>query len=176
MLIKKPVDIRYSEITPKHIYLNRRAFLAGVPAALLGARELLAGTKLPNVQKSKYSVDEKQNSYQDVSTYNNYYEFGTDKSEPAVYAKNFKTTPWTVSVEGACAKPRKFTLDEILALAPLEERVYRHRCVEAWSIVVPWVGYSLSTLLSKVEPTSKASFVAFETFYDRKQIDRKSVV
>jgi sulfoxide reductase catalytic subunit YedY len=170
MLIKKPVDIRYSEIAPKHIYKNRRAFLAGVPAAFLGARELLAGTKLPNVQKSKYSVGEKQNSYQDVSTYNNYYEFGTDKSEPAVYAKNFKTTPWTVSVEGACAKPRKFTLDEILALAPLEERVYRHRCVEAWSIVVPWVGYSLSTLLSKVEPTSKASFVAFETFYDRKQM------
>ena len=110
--------------------MNRRKFLAGVPAAFLGARELLspsaralAGTKLPNVQKSKYTVgDEKVNSYQDVSTYNNYYEFGTDKSEPAEYAKNFKTSPWTVSVEGACAKPRKFTIEEILALAPLEER------------------------------------------------------
>ena len=99
MLIKKPTDIRYSEITPKHIYMNRRNFLAGVPAAFLGARELLAGTKLPNVQKSKYTVGEKQNSYQDVSTYNNYYEFGTDKSDPAQYAKNFKTAPWTVSVE-----------------------------------------------------------------------------
>ena len=116
MLIKKPADVLYSEITPKHIYMNRRKFLAAVPAAFLGARELLspsarafAGTKLPNVQKSKYTVDEKQNSYQEVSTYNNFYEFGTDKSEPAEYAKNFKTSPWTVSVEGACAKPRKFT-------------------------------------------------------------------
>ena len=177
MLIKKPVDIRYSEITPKHIYMNRRNFLAGLPAAFLGARELLspsaramAGTKLPNVQKSKYTVDEKINSYQDVSTYNNFYEFGTDKSEPAQYAKNFKTEPWTVSVEGDCAKPRKFSLEEILSLAPLEERVYRHRCVEAWSIVVPWVGYSLSALLAKVEPTSKAKYVAFETFWDRKQM------
>jgi sulfoxide reductase catalytic subunit YedY len=177
MLIKKPADICYSEITPKQIYMNRRNFLAGLPAAFLGARELLSpsrqalgGTKLPNVQKSKYTVDEKQNSYQDVSTYNNYYEFGTDKSEPAQYAKNFKTEPWTVSVEGACAKPRKFTMEEILALAPLEERVYRHRCVEAWSIVVPWVGYSLSVLLSKVEPTSKANYVAFETFFDRRQM------
>jgi sulfoxide reductase catalytic subunit YedY len=169
MLIKKPADIRYSEITPKHIYMNRRSFLAGVPAAFLGARAL-AGTKLPNVQKSKYTVSDKQNSYQDVSSYNNYYEFGTDKSDPAQYAKNFKTAPWTVSVEGACNKPRKFTIEEILALAPLEERVYRHRCVEAWSIVVPWVGYSLSTLLNKVEPTPKAKYVAFETFFDRRQM------
>ena len=177
MLIKKPADIRYSEITPKDLYLNRRKFLAGVPAAFLGARELwspsgqaLAGTKLPNLQKSKYTVDEKQNSYQDVSTYNNYYEFGTNKDEPVEYAKNFKTSPWSVSVEGLCAKPRKFTMEEILALAPLEERVYRHRCVEAWSIVVPWVGYSLSALLAKVEPTPKATYVAFETFFDRKQM------
>jgi methionine sulfoxide reductase catalytic subunit len=177
MLIKKPADIRYSEITPKHLYMNRRNFLAGVPAAFLGARELLspsalalAGTKLPNLQKSKYNTDEKQNSYQDVSTYNNYYEFGTDKSEPAQYAKNFKTAPWTVTVEGACNKPAKFTMEEILALAPLEERVYRHRCVEAWSIVVPWVGYSFSALLNKVEPTAKAKYVAFETYYDRKQM------
>src|ERR1035437_4117490 len=177
MLIKNPADIRYSEITPKHIYMNRRSFLAGVPAAFLGARELLspsaralAGTKLPNVQKSRYTLDEKQNSYQDVSTYNNYYEFGTDKNQPAENAKNFKTAPWTVSVEGLCNKPRKFSMEEILALAPLEERVYRHRCVEAWSIVVPWVGYSLSTLLNKVEPTPKAKYVAFETFFDRKQM------
>src|SRR5260370_26878392 len=177
MVIKNPADIRYSEITPKHIYMNRRNFVAVVPAAFLGARELLspsarafAGTKLPNVQKTKYTVDEKQNSYQEVSTYNNYYEFGTDKSEPSEYAKNFKTAPWTVSVEGACSKPRKFSIEEILALAPLEERVYRHRCVEAWSVVVPWIGYSLSALLSKVEPTSKANYVAFETFFDRRQM------
>src|ERR1017187_8331932 len=171
MLINKPADIRYSEITPKHIYMNRRKFLAGVPAAFLCARAL-AGTKLPNVQKSKYTVAEKQNSYQDVSTYNNYYEFGTDKSEPAEYARNFKTAPWTVSVEGNVAKPRKFTMEEILALAPLEERVYRHRCVEAWSIVVPWIGYSLSELLKKVEPTSKAKFVTFESYFSRSQMPR----
>src|SRR5450759_668618 len=118
MLIEKSADILYSEIAPKHIYMNRRNFLAGVPAAFLGARELLspsgqalAGTKLQNVQKSKYTVDEKQNSYQDVSTYNNYYEFGTDKNQPSEYAKNFKTAPWTVRVEGMCHRPRKFTMD-----------------------------------------------------------------
>jgi len=170
MLIKRPTDIPYSEITPKGTYLNRRAFLAGIPAAFLGARALKAGTKLPNVTKSKLSTDEKINSFQEVSTYNNYYEFGTDKSEPAVYAKGFKTSPWTVSVEGLCAKPRKFTLEEIMALAPLEERIYRHRCVERWSIVVPWIGYSLSALLKQVEPTPKATFVAFETLFDRKQM------
>src|ERR1035441_5742120 len=169
MPIQKPADILYSEIKPKRIYLNRRNFLAAVPAAFLGARAL-AGTKLPDVRKSKYTVDEKQNSYKDVSTYNNYYEFGTDKSDPAQYARDFKTAPWTVSVEGLCNKPRKFTMEEILALAPLEERVYRHRCVEAWSIVVPWVGYSLSTLLNKVGPTRKAKYVAFEAFFDRKQM------
>src|SRR5664280_3310897 len=177
MLIKKPADILYSEITPKHIYMNRRNFLAGVPAAFLAAVPAsaraprnAAGTKLANVQKSQYTVNEKQNSYQDVSTYNNYYEFGTDKGQPAENAKNFKTAPWTVSVEGLCNKPGKFTMEEILALAPLEERVYRHRCVEAWSIVVPWVGYSLSALLHKVEPAVRATHVAFETFFDRRQM------
>jgi methionine sulfoxide reductase catalytic subunit len=170
MPIRKPADIPYSEITPKDIYLNRRKFLAAVPAAFLSARALRAGTKLPNVTKSKYTVDEKINSFQDVSTYNNFYEFGTQKDEPVTYAKNFKTSPWSVKVEGLCAKPRTFSIEEILALAPLEERVYRHRCVEAWSIVVPWVGYSLSTLLKQVEPAPNAKFVAFETLYDRKQM------
>ena len=104
MLIKKPADIPYSEITPKGTYFNRRTFLAGIPAAFLSARALKAGTKLPNVTKSKHTLDEKINSFQDVSTYNNFYEFGTDKGEPSQYAKNFKTQPWTVSVEGLCAK------------------------------------------------------------------------
>jgi sulfoxide reductase catalytic subunit YedY len=177
MLIKKPADIRYSEVTPKHVYLNRRNFLAGIPAAFLGARELLspsaralAGAKLANVGKSKLSTDEKANTYKDVSTYNNYYEFGTDKEGPSRNSQKFKTDPWTVSVEGYVAKPHKFSLEEIMAVAPLEERIYRHRCVERWSIVVPWVGYSLSELLKKVEPTSKATFVAFETYWDLKQM------
>lgn len=172
MLIKNAPDLRYSEITPKSIYLDRRKFLAAIPAAFLSARALLAGTKLPNIGKSPFSTTEKQNSYKDVATYNNFYEFGTGKDEPSVWAKNFKTSPWSVSVEGNVAKPHKFTMDELLALAPLEERVYRHRCVEAWSIVVPWVGYSLSELLKKVEPTAKAKFVAFESYYSPSQMPR----
>ena len=177
MLIKKPADIRYSEVTPKALYFNRRSFLAGIPAAFLGARELLspsaralAGTKLPALAKSPFSTSEKENSYNDVTHYNNYYEFGTSKDEPAGYAKNFKTTPWTVSVEGEVAKPRKFSLDELMHLAPLEERIYRHRCVEGWSIVVPWAGYSLSALLNQVQPTAKAKFVAFQSYYDLGQM------
>ena len=159
MLIKKSADFRYSEITPKSVYLNRRKFLAGIPAAFLAGRELLspsgralAGTKLANLVKSPFSTTEKQNTYDQVSHYNNFYEFGTRKDQPAQNATNFKTDPWTVSVEGDVAKPRKFTMDEILKLAPLEERIYRHRCVEGWSIVVPWVGYSLSALLKQVSP------------------------
>jgi len=179
MLIKKSADIGYSEVTPKALYFNRRKFLAGVPAAFLGARELLspskralAGTKLPDLAKSPFSTSEKENSYNDVTHYNNYYEFGTRKDEPAEYAKNFKTSPWTVSVEGEVAKPRKYSMDDILHVAPLEERIYRHRCVEAWSIVVPWAGYSLSALLKQVEPTSKAQFVAFQSYYDLGQMPR----
>src|SRR5579872_1500764 len=170
MLIKKPADIRYSEVTPKGLYLNRRKFLAAIPAAVLGARALGASTKLPSLAKSPLSTSEKQNSFNDVTHYNNFYEFGTQKNEPAELAKNFKTDPWTVSVEGEVAKPRKFTIDELMHLAPLEERIYRHRCVEAWSIVVPWAGYSLSALLNQVQPTSKARYVAFQSYLDAKQM------
>jgi len=169
MLIKKPADIRYSEVTPKPLYFNRRRFLTGIPMAFLGARAL-AGTKLPDLAKSPFSTSEKENTYNDVTHYNNYYEFGTGKDQPADYAKNFKTTPWTVSVEGEVAKPRKYSLDDLMHVAPLEERIYRHRCVEAWSIVVPWAGYSLSALLKQVEPTPKAKFVAFQSFYDLGQM------
>jgi sulfoxide reductase catalytic subunit YedY len=177
VLIKESVEIQYSEVTPKSLYLNRRSFLAGVPAAFLGARELLspsaraqAGVRLGNLAKSQLSTGEKPSSYKDVTTYNNFYEFGTSKDQPAQLAKNFKTSPWVVSVEGDVAKPRKFSMEEVLKLAPLEERIYRHRCVEGWSIVVPWVGYSLSALLKQVEPTSKANFVYFESYYDLKQM------
>ena len=173
MLIQKPAGIRYSEVTPKALYFDRRKFLAGIPAAFLGARELLspsaralAGTKLPNLAKSPLSTSEKENSYNDVTHYNNFYEFGTGKDQPAKLAQKFKPGPdWRVSVEGAVAKPRKFALDELVALAPMEERIYRHRCVEAWSIVVPWVGYSLSVLLKQAQPTAKAQYVAFESYY-----------
>ena len=176
MLIKKAPDIRYSEVTPQSLYFNRRSFLAGVPAAFLGAYELLSpsrralgATKLA-LAKSPLSTTEKPNSYNDVTHYNNYYEFGTAKDEPSKYAQNFKTSPWTVSVEGAVGKPRKFSLDELMHVAPLEERIYRHRCVEARSIVVPWAGYSLNALLRQAEPTPKAKFVAFESYYNLGQM------
>ena len=176
MLIQNSADIRYSEITPKSIYLNRRKFLAGIPAAFLAGRELLspsgralAGTKLPNLAKSPFSTTEKQNSYNDVTHYNNFYEFGVPKDQPARNAAKFKTYPWTVSIEGAVEKPRKLSIDEILNLAPLEERIYRHRCVEGWSIVVPWVGFSLSELLKQVQPSPKAKYVAFESYWDQRR-------
>ncbi|MGH9710300.1 MAG: protein-methionine-sulfoxide reductase catalytic subunit MsrP, partial [Candidatus Acidiferrales bacterium] len=106
----------------------------------------------------------------DVATYNNYYEFGTEKGDPSANAKNFRTSPWTVSVEGEVKKPHKLSMDDIMKIAPLEERIYRHRCVEAWSIVVPWIGFSFSNLVNLVEPTPKAKYVAFETYYDTRQM------
>jgi len=172
MLIKTALDIRSSEITPKQLYLNRRRFLAGLPvagAALLAGRAL-AGTKIEGVAKSPLSTSEKVTPFNDVTHYNNYYEFGTSKEQPAELAKTLKTSPWTVSVEGAVNKPRVFDIDAIMKMAPLEERIYRHRCVEAWSIVVPWIGFPLSALIKQVEPTSKAKFVAFQTLYDSKQM------
>jgi sulfoxide reductase catalytic subunit YedY len=176
MLIKNSREIPYSEITPKSIYVNRRRFLASVPAAFVAGRELLsprqsrAAGRLGSLGKSPYSTSETPTSIDVVTHYNNFYEFGTSKSAPAQNATRFKTNPWTVSVEGDVAKPRKFSLDEIMKLAPLEERIYRHRCVEAWSIVVPWVGYSLSALLKQVEPTSKAKYVAFESYWNLSQM------
>jgi len=179
MLIGKSLDIRSSEITPKSSYMKRRKFIAGASAATAGlivGRGLLelvhpgervhAQTKLSGVIKSSLSTDESQTPYKDVTHYNNFYEFGTAKEEPAEKAKNFKTSPWTVSVGGAVKKPLKYDLDALMKLAPLEERVYRHRCVEAWSIVVPWIGFPLNALIKQVEPTSNAKFVAFQSFYD----------
>lgn len=184
MLIKKASDIPYSEITPKAVYMNRRKFLAGVAAATgavtLAARPvsewlepqsvLADGTKLAPLAKSPYSTTEPVTPVKDVTHYNNYYEFGTDKSDPAKYATKFVTSPWSVSVEGEVNKPRKFDIEELLKLAPLEERIYRHRCVEAWSIVVPWIGYSFSVLAKMVDPKPTAKFVAFQTYYDIKQM------
>jgi sulfoxide reductase catalytic subunit YedY len=105
-----------------------------------------------------------------VTGYNNYYEFGTGKDEPVKLAKDYKTSPWTVSLEGEVAKPKMLDLEAVMKLAPLEERIYRHRCVERWSIVVPWIGFSLSALLKQVEPNAKAKYVAFQSYYDPKQM------
>jgi len=174
--IKKASDLRYSDITPKSVYFDRRKFLAGIPAAFLAGKELLspsaralAAAKLPNLVKSPLSTTgEKVNTLEEVTHYNNYYEFGTRKNQPAVLAQKLKTSPWTVSIEGEVEKPMKLSMDDIMKIAPIEERIYRHRCVERWSIVVPWAGYSLSELLKKVSPTAKAKFVAFESLYDPK--------
>ena len=182
MLIKNKPELTYADVTPKNLYFNRRNFLRGLSiagaATLVGERfasilshpgSIQANSKLATV-KSNYTVDEKVTSENDVTHYNNFYEFGTDKGDPAKNAQNFRTSPWTVSVEGDVKAPRKFSMDEILKLAPLEERIYRHRCVERWSIVVPWIGYSLSTILKFVEPLPNAKYVAFQTFYDAKQM------
>ncbi|HEV2962896.1 MAG TPA: protein-methionine-sulfoxide reductase catalytic subunit MsrP [Candidatus Angelobacter sp.] len=176
MLIKKPNDIPTSEITSKSTYMDRRKFIAG--AAATGAtlvtglylgdaanklETVEASTKLTGITKSQFSTSEKPNSLKDIANYNNYYEFSTDKYEPNGLSRNFRSRPWTVAVEGLVAKPKKMDIDEIMKLAPLEERIYRFRCVEGWSMVIPWVGFPLSALIKQVEPLSKARFVAFET-------------
>jgi sulfoxide reductase catalytic subunit YedY len=169
MIIRRPSDIPSSEITPRSIALDRRSFLAGLGLLATG-REPAFGAKLSTPKKSPFSTDEKPTPFQDVTHYNNFYEFGTGKDQPAGLAKNLRTSPWSVAVGGAVAKPKTFDLDAISKLAPLEERIYRHRCVEGWSIVVPWIGYSLSALLKQVEPAAKARFVAFQSFYDPRQM------
>ena len=133
-------------------------------------RELLFAAALNYKKGGPFGTDEKQTPFQDVTHYNNFYEFGTGKDQPAQFAQKLKTSPWSVSVEGECAKPRKYDIEELKTLASQEERVYRHRCVERWSIVVPWIGYSLSELIKQAEPTEKAKFVSFESFYDRKMM------
>ena len=183
MLLKKQSDIASSEITAKHLYLNRRKFLSGVAVAGAGTaaawtlRELgspslvtEASPKIDNLQKSPFSTTEKITPFKDVSNYNNYYEFSTDKYEPAGLSKDFKTSPWTVSIDGAVKKKQTLDVDSFIKLASPEERIYRHRCVEGWSIVVPWVGFPLSVLINKAEPLPKAKFVEFITIYDPKQM------
>jgi sulfoxide reductase catalytic subunit YedY len=175
-----------SEITPRAAYEERRTFLmqlaagaAGVSLSAWAARDALAqsgGVARPGVLqslpavRSNYVVMEKLTPYKDCTTYNNFYEFGTDKSDPAQHAGTLKTRPWTVAVEGAVNKPKVFDIDELLKLAPLEERIYRLRCVEGWSMVIPWVGYPLAELIKRVEPTGNAKFVEFTTLADRKQM------
>ena len=170
MLIKKPSDIPSSDITSKSVYLRRREFLqaAGLTtaAALTGVfgaeRDASAGEKL--VTKFRIvTTDDPISPLKDISTYNNYYEFGAEKSDPSRNAGAFKTSPWSVTVEGLCNKPGTYTLEDILKPHPLEERVYRMRCVEAWSMVIPWDGFPLRDLLNRFEPQGKATFVEFTT-------------
>ena len=175
-----------SEITPASVYSTRRQMIramaggaAGATLAGFAARDVFSQTatqrpgKLAALATTKTAVAggvtmEKPTEYKDASTYNNFYEFGTDKSDPARNAHTLKTTPWTVEVEGLIKKPGKFALDDLIKLSSLEERIYRLRCVEGWSMVIPWIGYSLSELIRKVEPQGSAKFVEFVTMADPK--------
>jgi methionine sulfoxide reductase catalytic subunit len=183
MLIKPASDIRSSEITDKKLYLNRRDFIrattgtaVAAAAGVLGTEAFLQaapaphGRKLENVKPSPLSTDEKQNTWEQITTYNNYYEFGTDKDSPSMTSGNFKTQPWTVAVEGECNKKATWNLEDILKGQTLEDRIYRHRCVEAWSMIIPWVGFPLADFIKKCEPTSKAKYIEFTTLYDPKQM------
>jgi len=181
MLIRKPSDIVPSEITPASVYKKRRTFIkaaaaAGAISAFPAARLLMdmpeahAAMKLGPLGKSAFSTSEEQTPYDDVTSYNNFYEFGTGKGDPVDNAGSLRTRPWTVMVDGEVKKARSFGIEELLKLAPLEERIYRLRCVEAWSMVVPWVGYPLSALIKKMEPTGNAKYVEFTTLRDPKQM------
>ena len=167
MLIKRPFDLTDNDVTDYALYQRRRDFLKTLGGmALIGA----SGLPLSAVAKSGFSTDEAQTPFDDITTYNNFYEFGTDKSDPAKYASMMKTSPWSVTVDGECAKPGKLNLEDILKPHSKEERIYRLRCVEGWSMVIPWLGFPLADLLKRFEPTSKAKYVSFETLFDPEQM------
>ena len=158
--------INYSEVTPEKIYNNRRFFIKSLS---LGVSSI-AMTALPLINNANSNEDNKLTSYKDITTYNNYYEFGTAKGDPYKYAQNFKTNPWNITIDGEVEKPIQISIEEILETFVSEERIQRLRCVEGWSMVIPWMGFSLSQLLSKVTLTSKAKFIEFESVYDPEQM------
>ncbi|MBC7453654.1 MAG: protein-methionine-sulfoxide reductase catalytic subunit MsrP, partial [Massilia sp.] len=171
-----------SEITPQAIYEERRKFIAKMALGAVAGSALWemanreafaqapAGAKIAAKRNPAYSLAETLTPVKDATTYNNFYEFGTDKSDPAENAHTLKTRPWTVQIEGEVKKPMTLDLDSLMKLAPLEERIYRLRCVEGWSMVIPWVGFSLSNLIKKVEPTGNAKYVEFTTLADKAQM------
>jgi methionine sulfoxide reductase catalytic subunit len=191
MLIKKPADVDSSEITPRsgyEWYMNRRKFLRGAAASAVTAgaaalgmervEEMISphvgaraagqsGTKLETVKSPLTTTGEDLTSFNDITHYNNFYEFGVDKGDPARNAGVLPTRPWKVQVEGKVKAPKTFDIDALLKLRPLEDRVYRHRCVEAWSMVIPWVGYSLSEFINQCDPLPSAKYVQFLSYYDR---------
>lgn len=171
MLIRKPTDIRSSEITDRKLYLNRRALIrsvgliGGAAAFGLPFGGLNARAETFKTVKGPFAIDEAPTPKDKIMSYNNYYEFGVEKEDPAENAGSLKTAPWSVAIEGECAKPATYALEDVLKGETLEDRVYRHRCVEGWSMVIPWVGFPLANLLKRVEPTGNAKYVAFETVY-----------
>ena len=183
MIIRKKAEIRPSEITSPANYFNRRQFLRS--SAMFGAvagGSLIAGrslgavipeaelAKLENVEPSEFSTDEPMNSYDDITTYNNFYEFGTRKDDPARNARDFEPRPWSIEVDGHAELTGTFDLEDFVKPHTLEERIYRMRCVEAWSMVIPWVGIPLADVINRFKPTSKAKYVSFETLHDPKRM------
>jgi sulfoxide reductase catalytic subunit YedY len=195
MLIKKPADIKSSEITDPKVYLNRRLFMRGAilagsvaatglvyrklnpPAAVVEERPRIAGLVAPppdEAMRNGFKVNEAQTSFEDITNYNNFYEFSTEKRSVASEARGFVTRPWTVEVGGLVNKPKPYDLDELLKLAPQEERIYRHRCVEGWSMVIPWAGFPLAALLKQADPLASARYVAFQTLLDPKRMPNQN--
>jgi sulfoxide reductase catalytic subunit YedY len=173
-MINRPLlKIKSSEITPRELFYSRRRFLqltAGAVAWAIWPDALFAGEKLTTAKSANYAASEELTPYDKVTQYNNFYEFGTGKDDPAENAGSLKTRPWTVAVEGEVNKPVVFDIDQILKMAPLEERIYRLRCVEGWSMVIPWVGFPLAELIKRVEPTGNAKFVEFISLHDPEQM------
>jgi sulfoxide reductase catalytic subunit YedY len=180
MLIQRPADVAPSEITTREVFDRRRDFLrdaglfaaaAGLAAAGLGSRHARAQAKVfAHAKHSPFSIAEATTPAKAVTTYNNFYEFGTGKEDPAERAGTLKARPWTLSVEGECAKPKRWDVDELAKLAAIEERIYRMRCVEGWSMVIPWNGFPLAELIRRAEPTSRAQYVEFTTLKDDRQM------
>jgi sulfoxide reductase catalytic subunit YedY len=177
MLIRRPSNIRPSQITTESVYLNRRSLLAGALAGSALTAVPIARAEEPPLpgmlqyqRNARFSVAETPSSYEQITHYNNFYEFGTDKSDPARKAAALRTRPWSVTIAGEAEKTGTFTLEDILKPHALEERIYRLRCVEAWSMVVPWVGFPLGDLLKRFNPTSRAKFVEFTSLADSRQM------
>ncbi len=163
MPVYKAPPIASSEITPRSLYMKRRQFMAAAAAAGYSAFAATGAQATLNAAPGKYKVDEDLTPREDVTGYNNFYEFGTGKEDPAAYSGSFKPRPWKIAIDGMVAKPMEIDIDDLIAKMPLEERVYRMRCVEAWSMVIPWIGFQLSDLLALVEPLGSAKYVSFTT-------------
>ena len=183
MLIRKRTDIPYSEVTPQALYLRRREFFQTAASGAIAAAAMLAptgaraqsGPKLPNVRKSQYGAGERLNDYGDVTGYNNFYEFGTGKEDPKANAQGFTTRPWSIQVEGLVKEVGAHDIDSFIKPYALEERIYRLRCVEGWSMVIPWVGIPLADVIRRLEPQPSAKFVEFTTLNDSRRMPGQRV-
>ncbi len=177
MLVKRAEDTKSSEITPEHLYFNRREFIRaasvagiGLASSLVFPESVRADDRWPRGKKGPYDTDEQVNTFKEITTYNNFYEFGVDKGDPSQNSGGFRSNPWSVRIEGEIKKPATYNLEDLLKPYKLEDRIYRMRCVEGWSLVIPWRGFPLADLVKKVEPTSRAKFITFETVYRPEQM------